>query len=472
MPTWKRCGNWTMSLLSWTAFGKLYREGKDCNPMFLEFKDGLSVYYQTEEEMLRVKENIRKQIDEDPSFLKNKIENIKRLLENDKHLLEKLNENLQDNQPNLPKLFNDYWRLYEDTIFGMAIDIYFDDILCGKLTKFLKEKLQELGMQEAFNDYFASLTAPLKFTTTQEEEISLLRIMLQAKEQQEDLLKEHLASYAHIPMWFDNDPWNLDDLKDRTQPFKNREEIESRLDTLTKELDSRKEKSSKILSQLKPPQDMLELIKIIQEFAFLRQEGEVQISYHNFHGTRLKEKICDKLGITRADLKFLTDDEIIANLRNKDPKLLGNIKERQKYCFMIMQDGNYTIYTGDQAIIEAQKIKDKLEQPIASMELKGVVGSTGNAKGKVCILNGLSDIPKIEEGDIMVVSGTSVEYIAAMEKAAGIIAEIGGITSHAAIVARELKKPCLTRVENATRLLKDGELVELDTQQGVLRRVS
>lgn len=61
---------------------------------------------------------------------------------------------------------------------------------------------------------------------------------------------------------------------------------------------------------------------------------------------------------------------------------------------------------------------------------------------------------------------TTIDYLPLMQKAAGIITEQGNILSHAAIISRELKKPCLVGVKNAMKLLKDGQEIELDANNG------
>jgi pyruvate,water dikinase len=64
---------------------------------------------------------------------------------------------------------------------------------------------------------------------------------------------------------------------------------------------------------------------------------------------------------------------------------------------------------------------------------------------------------------------TRPEYISAMKKAAAIVTDEGGITCHAAIVSRELKKPCIIGTKIATKVLKDGDLVEVDADKGIVK---
>lgn len=66
---------------------------------------------------------------------------------------------------------------------------------------------------------------------------------------------------------------------------------------------------------------------------------------------------------------------------------------------------------------------------------------------------------------------TTPDYFPAMKKASGIVTDEGGITCHAAIVARELKIPCIIATNIATQVIKDGDLLELDTKQGIVRKI-
>ena len=79
-------------------------------------------------------------------------------------------------------------------------------------------------------------------------------------------------------------------------------------------------------------------------------------------------------------------------------------------------------------------------------------------------------LSKIKDGDILVAVTTHPEYVPAMKKSAAIVTDEGGITSHAAIVARELGKPCIVAAKNATRVLKDGDRIEVDAFRGIIKK--
>jgi pyruvate, water dikinase len=98
--------------------------------------------------------------------------------------------------------------------------------------------------------------------------------------------------------------------------------------------------------------------------------------------------------------------------------------------------------------------------------LEGLPASPGGATGKVRIVTGIDDVAKVEEGEVLVAVMTSPDYVPAMERAAGIVTDEGGSTSHAAIVSRELGIPCVVGTEAATTQLSDGDLVTVDGSTG------
>lgn len=473
MTDWKEYGTWTLSLLSWTAFSRMYEDGQDCEHVLLVFEHGRSTYYITDEDIQRVLEGIAEQANQNPLFIPNKLAALRAQMALDRQNLEELSGRLESTHSSLDlaELFKEYWQTFRDTIFGMGIDLYFDDVLLKKLAAYLQDTLNTPEGSPEFNEYYSKITSALELTTTQQEEIDFLKVLLSTPLD----FTAHLQKYNYLPVWFDNNPWNEADLKKRAIQYASHTEIKQRLNQLEQEISTRQSESEAVLAKLLPNQEVRRLIKQIQEFAYLRQEGEIQISFHTFKGLPLKAKIAQALSIPLADLYYLTDSEIVTNLQSRDPELNQILTERKNYCFLSMQRGEYTIYTGERAHQEAANLEVQVNSKQSSsneaLTLKGTVGSKGYAKGKVRVIRGLEDISSMQGGEILVVSGTSVEYLSAMQLSAGIISEIGGITSHAAVIARELNKPCLTRVANATKLLKTGEFIELDADLGEIRKL-
>ena len=97
------------------------------------------------------------------------------------------------------------------------------------------------------------------------------------------------------------------------------------------------------------------------------------------------------------------------------------------------------------------------------------MASRGFARGHAKILKSAANLDKVKRGDILVAPMTIPDMVPAMEKAAAFVTDEGGILCHAAIVSREMKKPCIIGTKIATKALKDGDLVEVDADNGVVR---
>ena len=117
----------------------------------------------------------------------------------------------------------------------------------------------------------------------------------------------------------------------------------------------------------------------------------------------------------------------------------------------------------DGGIGEAQEARDTEERDIL---LSGIGASPGSASGEVSIVRKLDELDKVGEGDIIVAEMTTPDMVPAMKRAVGIVTDEGGMTSHAAIVSRELGVPAVVGVTDATDQLHDGQLITIDGEKG------
>ena len=101
-------------------------------------------------------------------------------------------------------------------------------------------------------------------------------------------------------------------------------------------------------------------------------------------------------------------------------------------------------------------------------ELKGIAATQGIIKGVVRIILDPSKISKMEEGEILVTQTTNPLFTPAIIKAKALITDVGGVLSHAAIIARELNIPCIVGTQSATRILKDGQEIIVNCKEGLV----
>ncbi len=153
---------------------------------------------------------------------------------------------------------------------------------------------------------------------------------------------------------------------------------------------------------------------------------------------------------------------------NDDLKHLEKILDQRSHNFIeIYSQGRSNLVCGR----TAKKLHNNLQKSFAGEVslLKGFTASPGKVKGVVRVVMGETHFSKFNEGEILVAPMTRPEYLPLMKKALAIITDEGGLTSHAAIIARELKVPCLIGTKIATKVLKDGDLVEINTNHNQLK---
>ena len=176
-----------------------------------------------------------------------------------------------------------------------------------------------------------------------------------------------------------------------------------------------------------------------------------------------------RLKLSFENFHELFYSEISASLKKRSLDKRFIIKKNTLYAILVDR-GVMTQYYGEADITRLEK-KFKTDVDIEVTELKGTIANSGLAYGRVRLVNTTKDISKVETGDVIVTLMTKPNYITAMEKAVAFLTDEGGLTCHAAIIARELGKPCIVGTKIATKVLKDGDYVEVDANKGIVRKL-
>jgi pyruvate,water dikinase len=104
--------------------------------------------------------------------------------------------------------------------------------------------------------------------------------------------------------------------------------------------------------------------------------------------------------------------------------------------------------------------------------LKGTPAQLGKVRGKIKIILDPKANQKMKRNDVLVTKMTSPDFLMAIHRAAAVVTDEGGITCHAAIVSREFGIPCVVGTKIATQVLKDGDLVEVDAEKGIVKKLT
>jgi pyruvate,water dikinase len=192
---------------------------------------------------------------------------------------------------------------------------------------------------------------------------------------------------------------------------------------------------------------------------------KVQVAYKKFMLTRRDGKTVKvELG-EKGGERVLSDQEIEELVK------LGEVIEDH---YGHPQDVEWAIERGKIYIVQSRPIttiKGKVEvEEVEEGEIlvKGLGASPGIGIGKVKIVLSSDEINKVEEGDVLVTTMTTPDMVPAMRKASAIVTDEGGLTCHAAIVSRELGIPAVVGTGNATKVLKEGMIVTVDGDKGLV----
>ena len=178
--------------------------------------------------------------------------------------------------------------------------------------------------------------------------------------------------------------------------------------------------------------------------------------------------LANKLNITREEALYI-DQEFLKTFENNKDLFKKRLAKRIEMLIEVTENGVFLWYEGREdcgKILKSLDIYLEIDKNVK--EFKGQIAYKGKITGKARVLKS-SHIDNFVEGDILVTGMTTPDFVPLIKKAGAIITNEGGITCHAAIIARELKKPCIIGTKIATQILKDGDLVEVDADNGVVR---
>ncbi len=190
--------------------------------------------------------------------------------------------------------------------------------------------------------------------------------------------------------------------------------------------------------------------------------------------SKLIEILSKQFKISEKELIAYGIEELIKLFDNQ--KISEKLIKNRLQSFMMIGDGKF-LRKIDGRNAELLAVKFYSREVKTTNVIQGVCANPGKAIGSVKII--LSDyrgfdnlreiIGQMGKGNILVAETTSPELMPACRKANAIITNQGGLLSHAAIVSRELNIPCIVGVGDATKVLKDGDIVEVDANNGLVK---
>jgi phosphohistidine swiveling domain-containing protein len=371
---------------------------------------------------------------------------------------------------------NKIYKFYRDISLPGFIDGYmfyadkrFDDLL------------REYCLKNHIKNYpkiFSALSAPIEPSFINEEEEDLKRLLkffirngykigvnlpnfLKHKKYLLELLNKHLLKYS----WIKSSYAGYNEYKTKDVHLEIKKLLSNGIKT-NNFLAKNKKSKVRLLKQY----GFSEEIKSITNLTEMLVKWQDQRKVYSLTFVSLQSKILKEIS-TRTKIDF----NLLYYAYSKELKSILNdnfnkteLEKRKKSSLFIYKNGEIVdIFTGIKAksfLNKASKIEVRDVK-----EIKGMVASLGKVTGRVKIIMSSKYISKIKKGDILIAPMTRPEHLIGMKKAKAIVTDDGGITCHASIISRELGIPCIIGTKIATKVLHDGDWVEVDANKGIVR---
>jgi len=364
-----------------------------------------------------------------------------------------------------------FFKKYQKTIGAIGVPTIIDLTLEIKL----KEHLKNSGIKN-IEEALASLAISYKPVETAKEKEDLIYLAIKINKNKikpnskecNDLIDKHYNEYGWLhSTLFLGDLYDIDIIKDDLNKIMKIADFEK--DKLQKERKEHIEEANKIIEKMKSYKGK-DTAKFFQKAVYYRTARLEWMNKACFIIRLLLEDAAKRLDLDFYNIIYLMPEEIKEALTNKGvvKKLRNKIVEIHKgYAYISDNKEEYLLATGN----ELKIWKDKFSKEHKSDIVKGIVAYKGEAKGRAVIVRDRSELNKVNTGSILVTPLTTPDFVIAMKKSIGIVTDLGGVTSHAAITSRELKIPCIVGTGNATKIIKDGDLIELDTKKGTVKKL-
>ena len=351
-------------------------------------------------------------------------------------------------------------------------------IIAQWLVYYFAEYLPELIQAEiasitkdpkTIKEYLEIIFTPSKQSQTAKERLDLLRIAAGPKKDPDKSLEQHAKKYHWIPVLDCLDqPWDKKYFKKELSKILKKNPKKELL-KLHKKFDQDKKAWEKLITMKSWNIRQKELFKSAHQIAFYKDDRDDARRYVYAELRLMFQEIAQRLSLSLEELCFLNQEEIIKGLKTGSVSKTA-IKARQKFFVLLLKDNEVKIITGQ----KAKKLAQKLEQPNIqkTTQIPGIPSTPGKYQGKAKIVKSRLDLKKINSGDVMVAVTTHPDFVPVMCKCKAIVTDEGGFLSHAAIVSREFKIPCIVGTKIATQVLNDGDQVEIDAGKGIVKIIN
>jgi phosphohistidine swiveling domain-containing protein len=418
-------------------------------------------WYWNDNDLTRIREKFLARLKKDKNYLEKLKKEWEIKIKDFNGVIRKIDKiNLQKlSNENLSSLYDDFYARYINEFkyfmtIGDAVSMHADRYLVPEFKKVLGND---------FTTAFPKLLTTKYLSFIEEEGIErekLLKTLIKKGSVPNKLLAKHAKNYFYIY----NNYAKAGRLTDDDFNKMLNEELEKMVGSAKDARNQQLKEKRKLIRKYYLSSWHKTLLYVMDEFFKIQDTRKKCVLISNYYQFEFLKEAARRSGISFKLLQYSIYPEFRAVLEKKIKR--KDLEKRSKICVCIQTPDSFEIVYGS----DAQKALDFFQKGVDIKEdIKGMTASVGIARGRVKKILKIHDMANIEKGDILVVSMTRPEMVPAMKLVSAIITDEGGVTSHAAIVSRELGIPCIIGTKIATQMLNDGDIVEINADKGFVK---
>jgi len=346
------------------------------------------------------------------------------------------------------------------------------------IEKRIQEQLAAVVQEDDVIEAFTLLSTPTTINKIRREERDWLTLLLHFKhgllssEQKDDLLERHYRSYFLLNAADGHEPWSREYFQHKSaeDASMSTTDIESQMVTLDRLLQNMERQKQEYIREHTIPQSIVDDCNLLASIGHWRLEMRFVWMPGYYYDKFILQEVAHRFSVEPDLIRFATISEIL-HLFDGRSLQTSELEKRADTFLFVIDEGVSTVHGGD----EARKVFGEYVPALDLSnirELKGNIAMKGRVHAKALVYQwgeNMQEKLATADGDFILVAGqTRPQLMPLIVKSKGIVTDEGGITSHAAIVSRELKIPCVIGTKHATQIIKTGDMIILDADNGLV----
>ncbi len=442
------------------------------------FHNGIAYYFVDKDDIDRVKQGMFEKIYHQPGHIVYCLNELQKVVKEGEFFFQEkiptLKKCSNDDLGKIVKKFHSLFlqvQLYGDFTYYMSESI---------LNKELAHSLEtQLGADAACaHDIMKILSGFESLSFLEREKSELARIALSNNSSQ---INDHIAAWRHKTFDYWGPVTGDNEFYTRIEKYKkDKQETEKIVDAYSDYDKDEQEKKKKVIKEFNLSNEIIQLGQLVSQVGFLNDTKKYGVTRFTYFFDNVLDEISSRFDVEKETLYYHSPNEIEELVSGTGTVSKEELKKRMEWNIIVFKNGKNIDSITDkesQISLDIRKIIDGHNTPSNNLGEEELIcsgfpaSSSRDYEGTVVTMFSHDDIAKAKDGMVLISLKTTVDFISALHRAGAVVTDYGGLTSHPAIVARELDIPCIVGTGNATKIFKDGDIVHVDGKKGIAKLI-